>query len=100
PGEMRQVASVDDVNLTIKLKTVLPAGEFDATKPDRHTRVIRWDQHGIVLDPVGNPIVDVDTSGGLIPVPAAGTTLVLEDGIQITFSIDGGMPVPNFKAFD
>jgi hypothetical protein len=100
PGEMRQVASVDDVNLTIKLKTVLPAGEFDATKPDRHTRVIRWDQHGIVRDTLGNPIVDVDTSGGLILVPATGTTLVLEDGIQVTFSIDGAMPLPNFKALD
>ncbi|MBZ5621698.1 MAG: right-handed parallel beta-helix repeat-containing protein [Acidobacteriia bacterium] len=100
PGEMRQVASVDDVNLTIKLKTALPAGEFDATKPDRHTRVIRWDQRGIVRDPLGNKIVDVDANGGLIPVPAAGTTIVLEDGIQVTFSIDGAMLVPNFKALD
>jgi hypothetical protein len=100
PGEMRQVASVNDVNLTITLKTPLPAGEFDATQPDRHTRVIRWDQHGIVRDTVGNQIVDVDTNGGLIPVPAAGTTLVLEDGIQITFSIDSAMPLPNFNPLD
>ena len=44
------MASVNDVKLTIKLKTALPAGEFDATKPERHTRVIRWDQSGIVRD--------------------------------------------------
>jgi hypothetical protein len=100
PGEMRQVASVDDVSLTIKLKNALPAGEFDATKLERHTRVIRWDQHGIVRDPLGNKIVDVDANGGLIPVPTGGTTIVLEDGIQITFSIDGGILVPNFNALD
>jgi hypothetical protein len=100
PGEMRQVAVVDDVNLTIQLKTKLPPGEFDATNPKRHTRVIRWDQKGIVRDPVGNVIVDVDKNGGLIPVPAAGTTIVLEDGIQITLSIDNAMPVPNFLPFD
>jgi hypothetical protein len=100
PGEMRQVAVVDDVNLTIKLKTTLPVGEFDATNPDRHTRVIRWDQSGIVRDPIGTVIVDVDTNGGLIPVPAAGTTIVLEDGIQITFGIDATMPVPSFLALD
>jgi len=100
PGEMRQVSVVDDVNLTIQLKTPLPAGEFDATKPARHTRVVRWNQSGIVRDPIGNVIVDVDTNGGLIPVPAAGTTIVLEDGIQITFSIDGAMPVGSFRPLD
>ena len=99
-GEMRQVAAVDDVDLTIRLKTALPAGEFDATNASRHTRVVRWDQQGIVRDTLGNPFVDVDTNGGLIPVPAAGTTLALEDGIQITFSIDGAMPVANFNIMD
>jgi hypothetical protein len=99
-GEMRQVAVVDDVNLTIQLKTPLPVGEFDATKPERHTRAIRWDQSGIVRDPVGNVIVDVDTNGGLIPVPAAGTTLVLEDGIQVTFDLDPAISSGVFKIFD
>jgi hypothetical protein len=102
-GEMRQVAVVDDVNLTIQLKAPpLPAGPtgFGATDPKRHTRVIRWDQSGIVRDPVGNVIVDVDTNGGLIPVPTAGTTIVLEDGIQITFSIDSAIPVGAFRPFD
>lgn len=100
PGEMRQVAMVDDVNLTIQLKTALPAGEFDATKPARHTRVIRWNQSGIVRDPLNNVIVDVDTNGGLIPVPAVGTTVVLEDGIQITFSMDAAITSGVFKDLD
>lgn len=100
PGEMRQVLSVDDVNLTIQLKTALPAGEFDATKPERHTRVIRWDQSGIVRDQLNNVIVDVDASGGLIPVPAPGTSVVLEDGIQITFAIDPAISSGAFKNLD
>jgi len=100
PGEMRQVAAVDDVNLTIQLKTALPAGEFDPTKPARHTRVVRWDQSGIVRDPIGNVIVDVDTNGGLIPVPAAGTTVVLEDGIQVTFALDPAISSGAFKNLD
>jgi len=100
PGEMHQVASVDDVNRTIQLKTPLTAGLFDATKPERRTRVIRWDQKGIVRDPLNTPIVDLDLSGGLIPVPAAGTTIVLEDGIQVTFSIDATLPVGAFRALD
>jgi hypothetical protein len=99
-GEMRQVALVDDVNLTIQVRPPLPVGEFDPTNPKRHTKVIRWDQRGIVLDPLGKQIVDVNANGGLIPMPAAGTTVVLEEGIQITFSIDTSMPVPNFRAFD
>ncbi len=100
PGEMRQVAAVDDVNLTIQLKTKLPVGEFDPTDPARHTRVIRWDQRGVVRDPLNNVIVDLDISGGLIPVPAAGTAVVLEDGIQVTFSLDSAISSGAFKNLD
>ena len=100
PGEMAQIAVVNDVNLAIQLKNPLPAGTFDATNPDRHTRVIRWDQSGIVRDSLGNAIVDLDTTNGLIPVPAAGVAVVLEDGIEVTFSIDGSMPVPQFRPLE
>lgn len=99
-GEMAQISAVNDVDLTIQLKNPLPAGAFDATKPDRCTRLIRWDQSGIVRDPVGTVIVDVDTNNGLIPVPAAGTTIVLEDGVQVTLSIDAAMPVPSFRPLE
>jgi len=98
-GEMAQIAIVNDVNLTLQLKKPL-AGAFDATDTKRHTRVIRWDQSGLVRDPLGNVIVDVDTNNGLIPVPAAGTAIVLEDGIQVTFSVDTAMPVPQFRALE
>jgi hypothetical protein len=78
-GELRKVATVDEVNETLTLATALPAGEFDATDPARHTRVIRWDQAGAA----------VDAAGGLVRVPAvAGTAFVLEDGVQVAFDID------------
>jgi hypothetical protein len=88
PGVMRKVGPVDDVALTLTLTTALPAGTFDATDPLRHTRVKRWDQTGIVRDAAQNAVDDVDANGGVIKVPAAGTTLVIEDGIQVTLSVD------------
>lgn len=42
-------------------------------------------------DPNGVVVADIDAAGGVIPVPAASTppvTLVLEDGVQVTFSTD------------
>jgi hypothetical protein len=99
-GEMRQVLAVDDVNRVVTLKAALPASAFDPTKPERHMRMIRWDQKSQVFDSNGNLYADVDAAGGLIKVPPAGppVTLVLENGVQVTFSADpaGGA----FKAFD
>jgi hypothetical protein len=94
PGVMRKVLFVDDVAQTIQLAAALPAGAFDgATPQSRHTRVQRWDQKGIVLDAANNPVADVDASGGVIPVLAAGS-LVLEDGVQVSFSFEaGGTPL-------
>ena len=43
-------------------------------------------------------IVDVDTNNGLIPVSHRGTTVVLEDGMQVTFSIDPAMPIAAIPA--
>lgn len=86
PGHMRKVQLVDDVNQTISLTAALPAGVFDATNPGaRHTRVRRWDQQGQVLDAANTVVDDVDVRGGVILVPAAGS-LVLEDGVQVTFT--------------
>jgi hypothetical protein len=100
-GDMHQVTVVDDVQLTITVAPPLPAGKYDPTNPKRHTRVIRWDQKGIVRDPLGNVIVNVDTNGGLIPVPLA-TTVVLEDGVQVTFATDpvtGSFHVSDYWCF-
>jgi hypothetical protein len=101
PGIIRRVDSVDDGTRTINLRDDLPAGEFatDAqgqTLPERHTRVRRWDQSGVVRDTDDNILVDLDdpASTGVIPVPPDGTSVVLEDGVQITFDSEPtGAPV-------
>ena len=82
PGELREVAAIDEVAQSLTLATPLPAGAFDATDPTRHTRVIRWDESG----------PDVEASGGVITVPAGGlgSPLVLEDGVQISFDTAAG----------
>jgi len=92
-GVMRKI-SVDDAKQTISFSPALPAnlipgGGLD-TLDSRHTRVRRWDQKGTVRDASNNVIVNLDAAGstGLIPVPAAGVWVVLENGIQIQFSLD------------
>lgn len=92
PGLMRQIKDVDDATQIITLTAALPAGTFptDAqgnTDSKRHTRITRWDQKGKVTDTNNNLLVDLDAPGsnGLIPVPAHGTSIILEDGVQITF---------------
>ena len=79
PGELRKVTAIDEVRDAITLSAPLTAGTFDATDPARHTRVTRWDQSGAT----------VDAAGGVVAVPAtAGTPIVLEDGVQISFGED------------
>ncbi len=79
PGELRKVAKVDDGDETITLASALPGGAFDPLDASRHTRVRRWDQSGVA----------VDAAGGVVPVPAAaGTAIVLEDGVQVSFDAD------------
>jgi nitrous oxidase accessory protein NosD len=92
-GVMRKI-SVDDAKQTISFSPALPGnlipgGGLD-TLNSRHTRVRRWDQKGTVRDANNNVIVNLDAAGstGLIPVPAAGVWVVLENGIQIQFSLD------------
>lgn len=92
-GVMRKI-TVDDAKQTISFSPALPAnlipvGGLD-TLESRHTRVRRWDQKGTVRDANNNVIVNLDAaaSTGLIPVPAAGVWVVLENGIQIQFGLD------------
>jgi hypothetical protein len=97
PGEVRRIASgkkaVVDADRTITLDVALTDGLFpvdgqNLTIPERHTRIKRWDQTGIVRDSNGNTYVDLDSAGsiGLIKVPDAATSLILEDGVEITFT--------------
>ena len=93
-GVMRKI-TVDDDKQTISFSPALPAdlipgGTLDDTLATRHTRVKRWDQKGTVRDSNNTVIADLDAAGssGLIPVPAAGVWVVLENGVQVQFSLD------------
>jgi hypothetical protein len=95
PGEIRKILSVDDATRTITFTGSLTSGEFTVdgqgnTDPSRNTRIRRWDQKGQIRDTDDNLLIDLDASGssGLIPVPAAGTSIILEDGIRVTFGMD------------
>ncbi len=92
PGLIRQIQDVDDATQIITLTSALPAGNFPTdgqgnTDPKRHTRITRWDQKGKITDTNNNVLVDLDAPGskGVIPVPPDGTSIILEDGVQITF---------------
>jgi hypothetical protein len=94
-GEIRKVTGVAPDTLTITLDQGLPADfpvdGFNNTPKERHTRIRRWDQHGTVKDTNGNILADLDAGNpGVITVPANGASVVLEDGIQITFSTASG----------
>jgi hypothetical protein len=101
PGELHQIVAVDDVKLTITLKSALNAAQYNIANPtQRNTRVVLWDEVGTVRDINNAIVVDVDQNGGLIPVKQ-NTTIVLEDGIQVTFSLDPAITSnPQFHAGD
>ncbi|MGA7339521.1 MAG: DUF6519 domain-containing protein [Terracidiphilus sp.] len=102
-GELHLIASVDPSGKTIQLVDKLqtaanfPVGVSDPSKPygttpSRHTRIRRWDQSGQIYQAdstTGATTLWVDlganTATGDIPVPPAGTTLIMESGITITF---------------
>ena len=108
PGLIRQIKDVDDATQIITLTSALPSGIFATdgqgnTDLNRHTRITRWDQSGKISDTNGNVLVDLDATGsdGLIPVPPAGTSIILEDGVQITFdtAANGIYRVADFWSF-
>jgi len=95
PGELHQVSGVDDVAKTITFSAAVSATSFpvDATgltDPSRHTRLTRWDQGGTVYQIDGVTVwanLNLPGSTGDIPVPPAGTGLILENGITISFDL-------------
>ena len=100
PGRLHRIRPGDGVDAatgSIILESALPAGLFpvDAqgrTVADRHTRVRRWDQAGVVRRADGSVYHDLNAaavSDG-IPLPAAATKLALENGILIDFSVIAG----------
>jgi hypothetical protein len=86
PGLMCQIQDVVDATQTVTLTTAteLPAdafgrdnqGNIDVT---RHVRIKLWNQQGKV---------------GVIPVPPQGTSIILEDGVQITFDTPDKIEYP------
>ena len=107
-GEIRKI-TVDEANLRISFTPALPAAMLPTTFPDssfpaaRHMRVKLWDQKQKVLSPSGNGnttvFTDLDAAGstGVIKVPPAGTTLLLENGVTVSFSSTGAK---GFRAGD
>ena len=106
-GEMRKI-TVNEAARRITFTPALPAEMLPATFPnadfprDGNLRVLRWDQKHTVLR-VGSggatPVfADLDAgSSGVIPVPAAGTTLILENGVTVSFASVGAK---GFRAGD
>jgi len=105
PGELHQIDTVDVSAKTITLANTLGA-TFAAghTDPARHTRIRRWDMSGRVYEQDGTTIWwDIDAEGRAdIPVPPAGTPLVLENGITVSFDVSttgGGFLTRDFWSF-
>jgi hypothetical protein len=99
-GEMRRVTA-DAATRRITFTPALPAGMLPGSFPDsslpktRNMRARRWDQKGAVFrtDASATPVQvqDLDAAGstGVIKVPAAGTTLLLENGVTVSFASTG-----------
>lgn len=97
PGLLRRIRvgnGVDDATRRITLDQPLPAPEFAPGVPDaaRALRVRRWDQKGKVRRADGTLHVDLDAAGssGAIKIPPAGTQLLLENGIVVSFALQPG----------
>jgi hypothetical protein len=95
-GDLRQidVDGVDKTNRTIRLATPVSSDLQNnltnppANYPHCHTRIQRWDQKGKVIQKDGTLWIDLDAAGrGEIPVPPAGTELVLENGVTVSFDL-------------
>ena len=107
-GEMYLIDSVDVAARTITLTAQLQAkSHFTYAAPSTAsvTRIRRWDQSGVVYEADGKTVwcdLGQAGSGGVIPVPASDTTLILEDGVVVTFSLasaSGAFNVGDFWAF-
>jgi len=83
-GHMTRITAIDEANRILTVSPAVPAGLFDPTNPQRHTRARRWDQKNGV------------DANGLLSVTAG--PIDIEDGVQVTFSLDpaGG----NFRVGD
>jgi hypothetical protein len=93
----KTILLVDQVDPTITQRLPIPP----STSPNYHTRICRWDQKGKVYQSDGATIwVDLDAAGrGDIPVPPLGTSLILENGVTVTFGMNASLS-NQFKSCD
>jgi len=100
PGELHQIDSIDLSSRTITLTdtTGFPTGQ---QAPGSHTRIVRWDQSGQVYEADGKTVWwDLGASGSHgIPLPGPDTTLILESGVTVTFSLSSTTGVFNSGDF-
>ena len=100
-GEMRSI-TVDNATRRMTLSAPLP-GDMLTDPQLRNLRVRLWSQRGTVLATSGSGATSVfqdlsaPGSNGLIRVPAAGTTLLLENGVTVSFDSVGNK---GFRAGD
>jgi hypothetical protein len=89
PGELHQIDTIDFSAKTITLANKLSGFSTGDTDPTRHTRIRRWDQSGKVYEEDGKTVWwDIDAQGAAdIPVPPSGTSLIVENGIIVSFDI-------------
>ena len=108
-GELHLIDSIDAASRTITLDATVSAADFPVTSgktdPRRHTRLTRWDQSGKVYKDDGVTVwTDLGAAGssGDIPVPPAGTKLILENNITVAFDLNpstGSFRVGDFWTF-
>ena len=106
PGEMRKIvvdAATRHITFAPALSGDLAPGPFpDSTSPAaRNLRMIRWDHKGKVFSTSsGNPVEIQDLNAGnsgVIVIPAAATTFILENGVTVRFDSTGAK---GFRAGD
>ena len=108
PGELHQIDSINSTARTVTLDAPVNAANFNATDSTRHTRIQRWDQTGAVYESDGVTVwANLSTAGSTgIPVPPPGTSLILENGITVSFNVVqpanlvGAQYTPIFKTGD
>jgi len=95
PGELHLIDTIDFAAKTITLDANISATSFpvdgsNQTTASRHTRIRRWDQSGKVFASDGTTLItDLGAAGstGEILIPAAGTAVILENGITVSFDL-------------
>jgi hypothetical protein len=111
-GDIGRITGIDEATRRIKFTPELkndmqPSAFPDSTLPQtRDMRIRRWDQGKKLFrtGPSGTtvevPDADSGVSTGLIKVPAVGTTLILENGVTVSFASTGGPGSTGFRPGD